>query len=103
MSLSQIKNAVDALRRKFALPLVLIRTGRECVDIPNQWRADRGRHKQMPSSFAIVQEGEDSGYRNGQAIGLRDYIERSIEGNECPVIPRIPAASVPPALKILPM
>ena len=54
MSLSQIRNAVDALMRKFAFPLALLRTGRECVDISNQWRADRGRHKPLPSSFAIV-------------------------------------------------
>ena len=69
------------------------------MDISNQWRANRGRHQPPPNSFATVQEGEDSGYRNGQAMGPHDYIEGCIERNECTVIPRVPASS---ALKILP-
>ena len=74
MSLRQLRNRVNALKRKLALPLVVIRLRPLAEEFCYEWaqaRADFGRHKapskQMPQPFTSVETGPLSLIRRAPA------------------------------------
>ncbi len=91
MSLRQLRNRVNALKRKLALPLVVIRLRPLAEEFCYEWaqaRADFGRHKapskQMPQPFTSVETGPLSlirrvaghGFRLTTFMDLHRYLER---------------------------
>ena len=91
MSLRQLRNRVNALRRKLALPLAVIRLRPLAEEFCHEWAqasADFGSHKapskQMPPSFTSVETGPLSlirrvashGFRLTTFMDLHLYLER---------------------------
>ena len=91
MSLRRLRNRVNALRRKLALPLAVIRLRPLAEEFCHEWaqaRADFGSHKapskQMPPSFTSVETGPLSlirrvashGFRLTTFMDLHRYLER---------------------------
>lgn len=84
MSLSQIRNRVDALQRKFALALSVVRARRVAEDLCHQWAVARADGKPLPNPFDMVKKVNKVGIRNAALIDFQGYIRRCLDGNKCP-------------------
>ena len=56
MSLSQIRQRLTALKRKFALPLAILRLRRQAEKLCHQWAIAQADHHPLPQTHTLVQQ-----------------------------------------------
>ena len=84
MTLSQIRNRIRALQRRFAVPLAALRTRRIAEQICDEWGVAAAESKPIPDTNSIIRRIADRGLRFNTFGQLRRYLERCRDDNKCP-------------------
>ena len=70
MTISQIRRRIDALKRKFAPELAIIKLRRISESVADHWNPD-----QPPEPADVIQRVADAGFRLPTFIHLRRYLD----------------------------
>ena len=84
MNLSQIRNRVHALRRKYSLPITVIRLRPHATLFCDQWAIARDRKQPPPDSFSLVWKLAGSGFRLTTFSNLHPLLSLHRDNNTCP-------------------
>ena len=84
MTLSQIKREVNALKRKYAKALAVVRLRRLAQEFCDEWDANRVEGKPAMQAIDSGQWFIKRGYRPRSLNRLFDYIRRCTEAKEAP-------------------
>ena len=84
MTLSQIRNRIQALRRKYSLPITVIRLHPYATLFCDQWAIARDRKQPLPDSFSLVWKLANSGFRLPTFTNLHPLLSRHRDNNTCP-------------------
>ena len=98
-TLSQIRRRVDALKRKLAVPLAVLRLRRLSDDFIDQWRFATGERLPLPETHTFILRIARSGFRFNTFTSLHLYLERCRSQGEIPddlaiisrLLPQVPA------------
>ena len=86
MSLRQIRNAVEALKRKFAPELAIIRVSRVANEITELWHLAIANKQPKSDPYACVRRVADAGFRLHTYMAFEKYLQRCIDDDRRPVI-----------------
>ena len=84
MSLTRIRNRIEALQRRYALPLLIVRLRPFATQFCDQWAVAQDRHQPLPETHSFVIKLADAGFRLSTYMLLHHYIERKRNDNKCP-------------------
>ena len=84
MSLSRIRNRIETLERKLALPLAAARLRPLAEEFCDEWDAARSEHKPLPEAHPFIQRIAGHGFRLPTWMALQKYLERCRQENEFP-------------------
>ena len=76
MTLSQIRNRVQVLQRKFALELTVIRLRPYATEFCQQWAVAKTNHQPAPQPHAFIRKIAGAGFRLPTFVALHKYIEK---------------------------
>ena len=102
LTLSQLRRRVDALKRKYAKELAVVRLRRPAEEHSLQWARDVADRKPAPQSQPFIRQIAKSGYRLKTFTALNIYLERCREEGKIPdslgiisrLLPQIPFDSL---------
>ena len=94
-SLSQLRRRVDALQRKLALPLAVVRLRPLAEDFINEWDVARFDKKPLPETHPFILRIAQHGFRFNTFMALHHYLEGCRSGNTIPHCYGIIAALLP--------
>ena len=83
-SLSQIRRRVDALKRKFAIELAIVRLFPLAEDFSLHWAAEVTDHRPAPEIHPFIRRIADHGFRFHTFTALHHYLERCNNENKVP-------------------
>ena len=92
MTLTQIRNRIHALQRRFGLPLTIIRLRPYATQFCHQWATAQDRKEPLPETPVFIRKLADAGFHLTTFMYLHHRLKRHRENNTCPQ----PAASLPP-------
>ena len=95
MTLTQIRNRVQALQRRYALPLTVIRLRPYATQFCDQWAVAQDRKEPLPETHPFVIKLADAGIRLPTFGLLIHYFRRHREANTCPQPSSIVSALLP--------
>ena len=84
MSLSQIRNRTEALERKLALPLAIVRLRPLAEAICDDWAVALAAHKPVPEPHSIVRRVASRGFRHLDFMALHKYVQCCRDENTHP-------------------
>ena len=84
MTLSQIRSRIEALQRRFAVPLAALRLRRISEQICDEWSVAAAGNMPLPGTQSIIRRISGTGLRFNTFAQLHSYIERCRAANECP-------------------
>ena len=84
MTLSQIRNRIHALRRKYSLPITVIRLRPYATQFCDQWAIARDRKQPPPDTFSFIWKLADSGFRLTTFTNLHHRLSLHRDNNTCP-------------------
>ena len=84
MTLSQIRNRVNALRRKYSLPITVIRLRPYATLFCDQWAIARDRKESPPDTFSFIWKLADSRFRFTTFANLHHRLSLHRDNNTCP-------------------
>ena len=84
MTLSQIRNRIHALRRKYSLPITVIRLRPYATLFCDQWAIARDRKQQPPDAFSFIWKLAGSGFRLTTFANLHPLLSKHCDDNTCP-------------------
>ena len=84
MTLSQIRNRIHALRRRFGLPITVIRLRPYATLFCDQWAIARDRKQPLPDAFSFIWKLAGSGFRLPTFSNLHPLLARHRHNNTCP-------------------
>ena len=84
MTLSQIRNRIQALRRKYSLPITVIRLRPYATLFCDEWAIARDRKQPPPDSFSLVWKLANSGFRLPTFTNLHPLLLMHRDNNTCP-------------------
>ena len=107
-TLSQIRRRVDALKRKLAVPLAVLRLRRLSDDFIDQWRFATGERLPLPETHPFILRIARSGFRFNTFTSLHLYLERCRSQEEIPddfgiisrLLPQVPAEKLRSLLSV---
>ena len=97
MSLSRIRSRIEALERKFALPLAAVKLRPLAEEFCNEWDAAQAKEKPLPRAHPFIQRLADKGIHLSTFTSLSKYIKRCGEKNEAPEAFEIVSTLLPSA------
>ena len=97
MSLTQIRNRIHALQRRFGLPLAIIRLRPYATQFCHQWAVAQDQQQPLPETPAFIRKLADAGFRLTTFMYLHHHIERHLSNNTCPNPKGIISALLPHA------
>ena len=97
MSLTQIRNRIQALQRRYALPLAVIRLRPYATQFCHQWAVAQDQQQPLPDTPAFIRKLADAGFRLTTFMYLHHHIERHLSNNTCPNPKGIISALLPHA------
>ncbi len=97
MSLSQIRNHINALRRKYALPLAVYHLRPLAEEFCQQWSVAQADHKPAPESQPFIRKIASAGFSLPTFMELHKYLERCRHNNTCPDVEGIIRCLLPQA------
>ena len=95
MTLTQIRNRVQALQRRYALPITVIRLRPYATQFCDQWALAQDRKEPLPETHPFVIKLADAGIRLPTFGLLIHYFRRHREANTCPHPKTLVAALLP--------
>ena len=84
MTLSQIRNRIQTLRRKYSLPITVIRLHPYATLFCDQWAIAQDRKQPPPDSFSLVWKLANSGFRLPTFTNLHTCLSLHRDNNTCP-------------------
>ena len=99
MTLSQIRNQIDSLQRKYARELAIYRLRRQAEEICEQWERAVGDRQDPPQPHAIVRKVADAGHLLPTYMSLHHYVKRIQKEGRSPEPRQIVLALLPWAWK----
>ena len=84
MSIARLRNQLEALERKLALPLAVVRAKRVAQDICDRWAKAQSENKPLPTPFEVVQMAREAGIRYASFMDLNLYIQRCLKEKRSP-------------------
>ena len=96
MTLSQIRNQVNSLERKFAKELAVFRLRRIAEEIANDWEISMAEKEQLPQPHQVVQRVARQGHLLKTWMNLSRYVQRCLDEKRCLIPQQI--VLVPPPL-----
>ena len=84
MTLSQIRNRIHALRRKYALPITVIRLRPYATLFCDQWAIARDRKQPPPDTGPFIMKLVDSRLRFTTFTNLHHRLSLHRDNNTCP-------------------
>ena len=63
MSLSRIRNRIEALERKFAVPLAVVRLRPLAEQVCDEWAAAKAADKPLPKAQSLIKRIADRGFQ----------------------------------------
>ncbi len=98
LTLSQLRRRVDALKRKYAKELAVVRLRRLADQYSQQWACDISDRKPAPQSQPFIRQIAQSGYRLKTFAALDIYLKHCRERGDIPdslgvisrLLPKIP-------------
>ncbi len=84
MSLARIRNRIQALQRRYALPLTVMRLRPLAVQFCDQWAVARDQHQSLPETHPFVIKLVDAGIRLPSFGFLGSFFNRYREAGTCP-------------------
>ena len=97
MSLTQIRSRIQALQRRYALPLAVIRLRPYATQFCHQWATAQDQQQPLPETPAFIRKLADAGFRLTTFMYLHHHIERHLSNNTCPNPKGIISALLPHA------
>ncbi len=97
MSLSQIRNAVDALCRKYAIPLAIYRLRPLAEEFSQEWSVAEADRKPAPESHPFIRKIALAGFSLPTFMELHKYLERCRRNNTRPDVNGIIRCLLPQA------
>ena len=79
MTLSQIRRRIDALMRKFARELAIMRAREVAEAVSNDWNPD-----EPPAPAAVINRISKAGFRYHDIRGLRRYLDDTLRRQDVP-------------------
>ena len=95
MTLSQIRNRIHALQRRFGLPLAIIRLRPYATQFCHQWATAQDRKEPLPETPVFIRKLADAGFHLTTFMYLHHRLERHRENNTCPQPSTIITALIP--------
>ena len=84
MTLSQIRREIEALKRKYAKELAILRLRRQAEEICDQWERAVNEQQDPPQPHAVVGKMADAGFFLSTYITLHHYVKRIREEGKLP-------------------
>ena len=83
-TLSQIRQRVDSLKRKYAKELAIYHLRRLAEEISLEWSIAVAERRDIPKPLQVVRRVADTGQRSDSFMHLHLYIERCRDGGAVP-------------------
>ena len=84
MSLSRIRSRIEALERKFALPLAAVKLRPLAEEFCNECEAAHAEEKPLPQAHPFIQRLTGKGFRLSTFTSLAKYIKKCHDKKEPP-------------------
>ena len=97
MSLTQIRSRIQALQRRYALPLAVIRLRPYATQFCRQWAMAQDRQQPLPETPPFIRKLAGAGFRLPTFMYLHHHIKRHLSNNTCPNPKGIISALLPHA------
>lgn len=94
-TLSQIRNRVETLKRKYAKELAIYRLRRLAENISNDWAIAVANRREIPKPLQVVRRVADTGQRSDSYMELHRYIEGCRDNGTVPNPLEIVSALLP--------
>ena len=95
MTLTQIRNRIHALQRRFGLPLTIIRLRPYATQFCHQWATAQDRKEPLPETPVFIRKLADAGFHLTTFMYLHHRLQTHRENNTCPQPSSIIAALIP--------
>ena len=95
MTLSQIRNQVNSLERKFAKELAVFRFRRIAEEIATDWEISMAEKEQLPQPHQVVQRVARQGHLLKTWMNLSRYVQRCLDEKRCLIPQQIVLALLP--------
>ena len=95
MTLSQIRNQVHSLQRKFAKELAVYRLRQLAEEIADDWAIATAEKEELPLPLQVVQRVAREGHFLGTYMNLNRYVQRRLDKGECLIPQQMVLALLP--------
>ena len=95
MTLSQIRNQIHLLQRKFARELAVYRLRQVAEEIADDWAIATAEHEELPQPYQVVQRVAREGHVLKTYMNLSRYVQRCLDEGECLIPQKIVLALLP--------
>ena len=95
MTLTQIRNRIHALQRRFGLPLAIIRLRPYATQFCDQWATAQDRKEPLPETTPFIWKLAAAGFHLTTFMYLYHRLTTHRENNTCPQPSSILAALIP--------
>ena len=95
MTISQIRNQVHSLQRKFAKELAVFRLRQLAEEIADDWAIATAEKEQLPQPHQVVHRVAAAGHRLKTYMNLNNYVRGCLDKGECLIAQQIVLALLP--------
>ena len=95
MTLSQIRNQVHSLQRKFAKELAVYRLRQLAEEIADEWELALAEKEELPQPHQVVQRVAGEGHLLKTYMNLNLYVRRCLDEGKCLIPQKIVLALLP--------
>ena len=82
MTISQIRNEIHRMQRKFARELAVFRLRQIAEEIADDWAIAAEEGEQLPQPHQVVQRIARAGHRLQTWMNLDNYVQRCLDNSE---------------------
>ena len=95
MTISQIRNQIHRLQRKFAKELAVYRLRQVAEDVADAWELAIADREELPQPLQIVRRIADTGQKSHTYLNLHRYVQKCRDNMECLIPQQIVLALLP--------
>ena len=95
MTITQIRNQIHSLQRKFAKELAVYRLRQLAEEIADDWAIATAEEEELPQPHQVVRRVAREGHVLRTYMNLSRYVQRCLDNGECLVPHKIVLALLP--------
>ena len=95
MTITQIRNQVHSLQRKFAKELAVYRLRQLAGEIADDWAIATAEGEQLPHPHQVVRRVAAAGHRLKTYMNLNNYVQQCLDKGECLIPQQMVLALLP--------